>query len=241
MRAMADRDGARRMILWDIDGTLGMFGPAARYAFARAVHRATGRDPDGHGVNMMGMTDPQIALEIMATVGIRGEPARAFLPAALAFLEEEVAAAATVLRSAVRVPPGVEAALATLAGTPGVVQTLLTGNLRPNARVKVTAAALDGFLDLELGAYGSDRLNRDELVPVALERAERRLGVRFEPGEVWVIGDTARDLACARAAGARCLLVATGLSPLAELAPLGADATLADLSDTAAVLDLLLG
>jgi len=57
------------------------------------------------------------------------------------------------------------------------------------------------------------------------------------PGEVWIVGDTARDLACARAVGVRCALVATGRTPVGELAGLGADIVLPDLSDPRPLLD----
>ena len=56
----------RRLILWDIDGTLVWWGPIGRGVFDRAVHEVVGRDPAGHGVSMGGKTDPQIALEIPA-------------------------------------------------------------------------------------------------------------------------------------------------------------------------------
>ena len=75
-------------------------------------------------------------------------------------------------------------------------------------------------------------------VPVAVERARRLRG--FEPGTVWVIGDTRHDLACARAGGARCLLVGTGRVPFEDLAALDADAALPDLSDVERVAALLL-
>jgi phosphoglycolate phosphatase-like HAD superfamily hydrolase len=78
-------------------------------------------------------------------------------------------------------------------------------------------------------------------VPIARERTARLRGDTYADDEVWVVGDTANDLACARAGGARCLLVATGRYLRPDLEVLGADAVLADLSATEAVIDLLLG
>ena len=74
-----------------------------------------------------------------------------------------------------------------------------------------------------------------------MERVRERYGHAPAPGETWVVGDTARDLACARAAGARCLLVATGRIAFHDLEPLGADGVRTDLSDAAAVAELLAG
>ena len=92
---------------------------------------------------------------------------------------------------------------------------------------------------MEVGAFGSDDHDREQLVPVAIERLRRLRHRSVEPHQVWVVGDTPRDLACARAGGARCLLVATGRFALEELEGLGADAVLPDLTDTEPVTRLL--
>ncbi|HET9443314.1 MAG TPA: HAD hydrolase-like protein, partial [Acidimicrobiales bacterium] len=93
--------------------------------------------------------------------------------------------------------------------------------------------------DLEIGAYGSDDADREKLVPIALRRAAERHGIDPRPEDVWVVGDTPRDLACARAGGARCLLVGTGNFGVDELRRMEPDAALADLSDTEAAFELL--
>jgi phosphoglycolate phosphatase-like HAD superfamily hydrolase len=116
---------------------------------------------------------------------------------------------------------------------------LLTGNLAANAAVKVAAFGLDQWLDLEIGAYGSDHADRRQLVPIALERSQRLRGVELTPEDTWVVGDTERDFACADAAGAHCLLVATGGSRVSDLAHLEPDVLLEDLSDTDAVFKIL--
>jgi phosphoglycolate phosphatase-like HAD superfamily hydrolase len=128
-----------------------------------------------------------------------------------------------------------------LASDPRVASTLLTGNIAPNALVKVAAFGLDRWLDLSLGAYGSDEADRNLLVPVALRRVAAARHVKLAPEDAWVIGDTPRDLECARVAGSRCLLVATGRYRLGELAALGPDAVLEDLSDAPGVVKLLTG
>jgi phosphoglycolate phosphatase len=105
--------------------------------------------------------------------------------------------------------------------------------------VKLAAFGLEKWLDLESGAYGSDHEDRRELVPIALEHLASLRGLHLTPEETWVVGDTPRDFECAEAGGAHCLLVATGSYSVEDLAPLGADATLPDLSDTPAVTRLL--
>lgn len=228
-----------RLLLWDIDGTLVRAGAVAREVFDRAVEHAVGRSPGDHGVVMGGKTDPQIAREILAAMAIADEHADGHLPAVLARLEEELAAAAQLIRERGTVLPGVAELLERIHGEHGVVQTVLTGNTAANASVKLAAFGLERWLDVALGAFGSDHADRRNLVPIAVDRVRRRVGADPEP--VWVIGDTANDLACARAAGARCLLVATGRVPVHELEDLGADAVLPDLGDPARALAVLLG
>lgn len=221
-----------RLILWDIDGTLIRAGAIAGEAFARAVERVLGRAIGEHGVRMSGKTDPLIAAEILRVVD--GDPALA--PAVVEHLEAELAGAEAALRDGGRVLPGVVDLLSALAATGRVVQSVLTGNTAANAAVKLAAFGLDRWIDVSIGAFGSDHAERNKLVPVALERA----GWDGAPDDVWVIGDTPFDLACAQAGGVRCILVATGRIPVSELEGLGADAVLPDLSDTSAVLELLL-
>ena len=188
---------------------------------------------------MSGKTDPLIALEILAFAGMAEDEARRRLPDVLGRLEAELADAADLVREQGHVLPGVEEILADLHGDPAVVQSVLTGNTAANAVLKLQAFGLDRWIDVEVGAYGSDRHDREELVAVSLERVERLRGRTVDAGDVWVVGDTPRDLACARAAGARCLLVATGQFGVDQLEDLGADEVLADLTDAVAVARLL--
>jgi phosphoglycolate phosphatase-like HAD superfamily hydrolase len=115
----------------------------------------------------------------------------------------------------------------------------VTGNVLPAATAKVTAAGVRHHLRMELGGYGSDEHEvRADLVRLAIERA-MTAGHAVDPDRVWVIGDTPRDLECARAAGVRCALVGTGTHGLDQLRGLGADLTLADLADAEPLIDAL--
>jgi phosphoglycolate phosphatase-like HAD superfamily hydrolase len=152
---------------------------------------------------------------------------------------QELTAAVELIRSRGWVLPGVPEVLAALDAEPDVAQSVLTGNTAVNAATKLAAFGLDHWLDVEIGAFGSDDRERRALVPVALRRAAERRGWALAPDDVWVVGDTPNDLACARAGGAHCALVATGHTPLEELAQLDPDAVLDDLSDTEAVVKLL--
>jgi phosphoglycolate phosphatase len=229
-----------RLVLWDVDGTLIRTRGIGAEVFDRAFEKMLGLGPTARitaRVRLSGKTDPQIAMEYLELMEI-DDPHR-HLDHILALVEAELAAAAPELAAQGAVLPGVAELLARLSADEGVSQTLLTGNLAANAAVKVTAFGLDRWLDLEIGAYGSDHADRRRLVPIALERARQLRHLDVDPGDTWVVGDTARDLACAQAGGVRCLLVATGGSPFSELAPLDPDALLEDLSDVDAAFKIL--
>lgn len=229
-----------RLVLWDIDGTLLQAGPVGREVLLDGVAAALGRPVDGHEHPMGGKTDPQIVRELFEMAGVAPTELDPRLAAAIEHTERALGLATLRMRTEGQVLPGVRELLGRLVGAPGVVSGVLTGNTRTNAAAKLAAFDLDELLDLDAGAFGSDHHDRLELVPLAVARAQQRHGMRLHRHEVWVVGDTPRDHACGAAAGVRTLLVATGPHSLDELAGCGADAVLPDLSDTDAVLRLLL-
>ena len=187
---------------------------------------------------MSGKTDPQILREIFQAAASPTTTSTRLLPDAMVAAERALADAEQELRQTGFVLPGVVALLERLRDTDGVRQTLLTGNLTANAAVKVAAFGLTDFFDAPVGAYGTDHADRLELVPIALERVARFRDEVYGPDEVWVIGDTANDLACARAGGVRCLLVGDAKGEDAVLQ--GADAAVADFTDLEAVFGILM-
>ena len=230
----------RRLLMWDVDGTLVRAGDLGAAVFDMALEAVLGLRP-AERVRMSGKTDPQIVMEYLHQLELEEDDE--LVRKVLNGIEENLAAAAAAgeLHAGGYACPGAAEVLAELAGDSRVLSTLVTGNIVANARVKVAAWGLDPWLDLDVGAYGSDHADRDELVPLALGRVREAYGVSLDPFDTWVIGDTPRDLQCARAAGARCLLVGTGRYSTTELAALGADVVLEDLSDTAAVVAILTG
>ncbi|MBW3561992.1 MAG: haloacid dehalogenase-like hydrolase [Actinobacteria bacterium] len=227
-----------RLILWDVDGTL-VRTPGTREAFTEVLAEVTDARIDVHGHPMSGKTDPQIARELLSTV-LDVEAADAHLDGLLERYATELAKLAELIRHEGRVLPGVPQVLERLSRETDVRQTVLTGNLEATTHIKLSALGLDGYLDLDVGAYGSDHHDRDELVPIALEKVRAQRSLVVDPQDVWVIGDSPLDLRCARAGGARCLLVATNQHPYEELVTVGADMVVEDLSDTDLIVDLLI-
>jgi phosphoglycolate phosphatase len=135
--------------------------------------------------------------------------------------------------------PGAAGALAAVAGLGGVVQSVLTGNSRPTAVLKLRAFGLDGYVDFEIGGYGSEAYPKGTLLRVARQRASEKHGVSFGENVTVYVADSPRDVDAARIGGARSLAVASGRASAAELRDAGADAVLPDLTDTAALITLI--
>jgi phosphoglycolate phosphatase-like HAD superfamily hydrolase len=227
-----------KLILWDIDGTLIYSGGVAGEAMRAAMRSVYGSVSTAERHLYAGKTDQQIILETFAgrahgdLIGMLEQFTAAYIEELSGRRDEFVARA--------RVLDGVAAALERLAAE-RVVQSVLTGNLQPIARIKLDLMNLTRFFDLDAGAYGSDHHIRANLVPVAVARAERRYGHAFDAASVVVVGDTPNDIDCGRAAGARTVAVATGPFSADELLAHAADVVLDNLADTDAAIAAILG
>lgn len=231
----------RKLILFDIDGTLVLTGGAGGRAMARAVDdvwgQSGGRAHDrGHdwfgGIPMNGRTDPWIIAQMTAAHGFTSDEQslQRFHDAYVAHLAQEVQ------RPGPRkgIMPGVRAALDHLADREDVYLALLTGNLESGARVKLEY--FDLWRYFPCGAFGDGAHERNGLFPKALERVKACGGPEVDPSSVVIVGDTPLDVAVAIAGGARSLAVATGGHDVASLHASGADVVLPDLSNLKSVL-----
>lgn len=229
------RGGPERLLLFDIDGTLVDCGPQTRPLFAQALVEVFGTEGDCYRYNFAGRTDPRIVLDLMTAAGVPEAEVRRLLPEIrrnyLAKLE------GALDREGMRLLPGVEELLERQATRPDLALALLTGNWEPGARTKLSRFDLNRFFTF--GAFGCDGIDRDELPPVALERAEEQMGRRFRPEETLIIGDSLHDVGCAHAHGIPCLAVATGRTPAEALRAAGADWVAGDLPSALEMIDWL--
>lgn len=223
------------LVLFDIDGTLMITKGATSRAILRACRAIHGERVEWGGVTV-GTLDPQIYAQLSAHNGIESpmDAWEAYRERYLTELTEEldrVAADITVL-------PGVEHLLQTLRGRDDVTLGLLSGNLREAAMLKITAAGFDPEW-FAVTAFAEDGSTRDELPHVALERWAGLLGRSADAARVIVVGDTPRDVQCARACGCRVVSVATGHYDAATLQRCDPDVVVEDLRDCSALLLLL--
>lgn len=228
----------RRLILFDIDGTLLSTRGAAKRAFHRAMLEVYGSAGPIATHRFDGKTDPQIVRELMRLEGRPDEETDAGLPALWATYLGELEVELAHPDHATDVLPGVVALLAALerAATDAVVG-LLTGNIEGGARLKLASARLPAF---RFGAYGSDCERRDGLPAIAVERALALTGRTYRGRDIRIIGDTPADVHCGASLDVHAVGVATGGYGREELHAAGAHSVFGDLSDTDAVLEALL-
>lgn len=227
--------GQKKLLLFDIDGTLLLTGRAGEHALRAAFRERFGVDDDLSSISFAGSTDGAIARQMFAPHGIPPTPEN------LADLFDGYLhhLALELPRREGSVLPGIVALLEALHRRDDCVLGLLTGNIAKGAELKLSHYGVWDFF--EFGAFADDHVDRNKLGPVARVRAAEKHGVLFEAEDIFVLGDTPRDIDCARAAGFVAVAIATGSCDLDELAAHGPDFLFTDLSDTAAVLRALLG
>jgi phosphoglycolate phosphatase-like HAD superfamily hydrolase len=259
------------LVLWDVDHTLIDAGGLSSHLYGMVFAELFGRELP-RVAPMAGRTDRAIIVETLTMAGVASP--RTYVPAFIEELTRRAPGFGEQVRARGRVLAGVPEALAALAGglggggagvggagecagagrAGGVRQSVLTGNIRPLAEVKLGALGLGDPLNLAIGAYGDMDEVRAGLVQVARERAAAAAssdaagsggagsgGADFEGEATVLVGDTPLDVAAALATGARAVGVATGSFTEQELIAAGAHAVLPDLSDTARVRAAVLG
>jgi phosphoglycolate phosphatase-like HAD superfamily hydrolase len=224
------------LALFDIDGTLVDAAGAGRDAIEIALIEVFGTAGPIDELPFAGLTDPFIARTLMRHAGFSNPEIDAGLPALWTSYAVRLEAILEDRRAQARVHPGVHDLLSALESL-GTAIGLVTGNIARGARHKLEACGIEDRFPF--GSFGSDAENRDELPQIAIRRATESTGREYEDDRIWIIGDTPRDIGCARAAGIRVLAVATGSFTRAELEEAGADIALETLADTERVLSVL--
>jgi phosphoglycolate phosphatase len=225
---------ARRLVLFDIDGTLLHSHGAGRRSMEAALVQVFGtRGSPAYRYD--GKTDRQIVRDLMRGEGFDDATIDARIPVVLEAYVAGLRHELSLPHTRVEALTGVIALLDALVHRHHCVVGLLTGNLEPGAQHKLTAAGI-AFDRFALGAYGSDHEIRAELPAVAQRRARERLGLELAGGDMVIIGDTPADIQCGRPIGARAIAVASGHYSVHALAEHEPDAIFTDLADTDAVL-----
>ncbi len=225
-----------RLVLFDIDLTLVRTNGAGRAAMTEASRRLFGIENPTEGISFDGRTDYAIFMEAIQLNHLAGgDPAAVYRQATEAYLE--MLPGFLVSRGG-EVLPGVADLLDALLAE-GVPVGLATGNLRRGAMAKLGYFGL--WERFSAGGFGDDTPNRSEVVTAAISNLATAAGVDPNPASSIVVGDTPLDVAAAHAAGAKAVAVATGSYDMAALRASGARHVVPDLSETAALIEILLG
>ncbi|MEK6304563.1 MAG: HAD family hydrolase [Acidobacteriota bacterium] len=228
-----------RVILFDIDGTLikAVRRPEYRGAMREILMDVFGTCGRIGEVEFAGKTDLAIYREALEPERISLDHIRGCLPrveGAMVELMDRMARTGEVYQLC----PGVQDLLDALSCDERFVTSLVTGNVERLAEAKLRVAGI-GHHFRERGAFGSDAEERDHLPAIAADRINRSLGRELPAHRFVIVGDTPRDIWCARHFGARVVAVASGQHTVEQLEPHSPDSLLADLSETDAVMKLL--
>lgn len=209
----------KRLVLFDIDGTLVNCGRQVGPMFLDSMHAVFGTRGDWRNYSFSGKTDGQIVVELLEAVGHDRKEVLQRIPEVqeiyLARVEKELDPRQMTLL------PGVRRLLDELRDQTDIHLGLLTGNWERGGRAKLGPFELNQYFDL--GAFGEDGVAREDLPPAAIARARERFSRDFAAEEILIVGDTPNDVHCAHAHGIQCLAVATGFVSPVALASAGAD------------------
>jgi phosphoglycolate phosphatase len=223
----------KRLLLFDIDGTLIHSGGAGVEALKRAFKERFKIDDDLNDIEIAGMTDSGIVSAILKKhkIPANTKNVAAFLDSYVHFLSKELP------RRKGKLLPGVLELLQKLKSRNNIVLGLLTGNVSRGAQLKLGHYGVWHFF--EFGAFADDHHDRNELGAFARARAREKHGREFSADEIDVIGDTPRDIACGKALGARTVAVATGTWSREKLAEHAPDILIDDFSEVDRLIDTL--
>jgi phosphoglycolate phosphatase-like HAD superfamily hydrolase len=226
---------SRKILLFDIDGTLLEPAGIGRLCYRRALEDVLGHSIYTDHVEMAGRTDWQILNDLLTYAGLAENQIEHHRKAVFDALARHIATAAPT--SKIHSLPGVLSLMDRLALDERFLLGLVTGNSRAVVSHKLHAVGIDPGLFI-VGAFGDEHPDRNALPALALYRLSQMLGDQISPESVLVIGDTPHDIACARHTGLKVLGVATGLYPYDELAKYEPDFLLEDFSDNEAVIEI---
>ena len=222
-----------KFVLFDIDHTLIDSGGSGARALRLAFQEMTGISNGFAGIGFAGKTDLGIIRDALEKnkIQIQDGWLDRFLNIYLLHLRTETE------RGMGHVKPGIRDLLERLVANQEFHLGLLTGNIEEGARTKLEPFALNSFFPI--GAFGNDSEDRNDLLPLAVQRLAANSSVSVTYRDCVIIGDTPLDVTCAKIHGARSIAVATGPYPLENLQNTETDLALKDLTKTSEIINWL--
>ncbi|MGW3498609.1 HAD family hydrolase [Streptomyces sp. NPDC001020] len=227
------------LVLWDIDRTLLYTGDTDRLVYRELFEEVVGRPAQRLPARGTGVTMPLAVRELLRANEVEAERTEELAQRIIQRMPEQLERHRDDLLRTGQIMPGAPAALAAVQQVPGLVPTVVTGNLRGSAETKLKAFGLDEYLDLTIGGYASDDSHRPALVRVAQQRAGTRHAHTFTRNTTVIIGDSLEDVRTGREGGASVIGVASGTASAEELAAAGACHVVPDLTNVPRITRLI--
>lgn len=220
----------KKLVLFDLDGTLVHAGGAGRAALSRALKELYGKtlviEPD----LIYGRTDKDnfsVVFEMVKGKKPSAAEMKKLVAKYLTLLPEEVKKA--VKAKKYKLIPGIDKFLAFLAKRSDILIGLGTGNLEEGAFVKLGPSKLGKYF--EVGGYGEDGHSREEMLLAAVKRAEKKIKAKIPVENVFVVGDTYRDVTAAKNCGFHSAAITGGLGDKQRLQRAAAELEIKDFKD----------
>ena len=227
-----------RLLLFDIDGTLIKISTAGRQVLRKSLIQVYGITGPIDEYSFAGKTDLKIIGDLLGAAGLEEGQIATGLPDLFSCMAEW--GSILFFQDTLEPCVGVLDLLEEVHSRPEFVLGLQTGNSQSTAKLKLEPSGIDPSI-FHLGAYGSDTANRNDLLPIAWQRASEKMKLNFSSTDTVVIGDTPADIECAKVNGAYSLAVASGSYSVELLSKFQPDIVLNDLSDTNRVVKLISG
>lgn len=219
----------KKLFIWDVDGTLIKSQGVGKKALEDAFEIMTGIKDSCKDIRLGGKTDTLILYEMCELFNVDKSIYEEYFETYCRMLKDIVKGDCSI-RTVPNIPYILE-----IIKEKGGFNILGTGNIENGARLKLLPADLNKHFDT--GGFGDREPERWKIIKNGIERAESFYSLNFEKEDIYVIGDTPRDIECARTVGVKSIAVATGYYSRDELEKYDADFLFEDLSSTGSVLE----
>ncbi len=220
----------KKLVLFDLDGTLVYAGGAGRTALTKAIKELYGKEPKFEHSLISGRTDTDnLALVYKLVKGKNASKAevKKIYDKYLELLPAEVKNACK--KKTYKLVTGVKKLLEKLSKEKDLVLGLGTGNIEKGAQIKLDPSGLLAYFTI--GGYGEDGHTREEMLQAAVKRAEKKYKTKFAPDQVYVVGDTHRDICAAKNCGYHSAAVTSGFGDAALLQRAAAELEIKNFND----------
>ena len=221
----------KKLVLFDLEGTLVYTGEAGRKALTKAITQLYGKEPKFDHSLISGRTDlDNFALVYQLIKGKK--PSQTEIKkirqkyAELLISEVEK----SCKQKKYKLVTGIKKLLTKLSQEKEVALGLGTGNIEEGAKIKLAPSGLLKYFTF--GGYGEDGHTREEMLKAAIKRAEKKFKTKFTPDQIYVVGDTHRDVLAAKACGYHSAAVMCGFGDPKLLQRAAAELQIDNFNDT---------